>query len=63
LDQLVLRIGSIVQYEPQYFNFNSPANPVAAAWAHANLRLFPLGHCKFRDAAEAQVAVQWTDLN
>ena len=42
LDNLVLRLCSIIFYEPDQFNWNSLANAEAAAWARRNQRLFPL---------------------
>jgi hypothetical protein len=62
LDGLILRIGSLIQYDPQYFDFNSPANRVAAEWAKRNMGLFPLGNCPFKASLAGSSAITWTDL-
>ena len=62
LDSLILRIGALIQYEPQYFDFNSPANREAAEWARRNLRLFPLDRCTFKASAASTSVVTWTDI-
>lgn len=61
LDNLLLRLGAIIQYHPDYFNFSSPANPLAANWAKLNLGLFPLGQCNFK-GLPGNGGVQWTNL-
>lgn len=43
LDNLVLRVGAILRFEPAYLDFKSPANLAAAHWASAHLADFPLG--------------------
>jgi ubiquitin-protein ligase len=62
LDSLVLRIGAIIQYDPQYFDFNSPANTAAAAWARQNMRLFPIGRCNFKVVQRPTGAISWTNI-
>lgn len=62
LDALVMRIGAIIQYDPQYFDFNSPANRDAADWAKRNMRLFPVGSCTFRAPTRTAARVVWNDL-
>jgi len=62
LDSLVLRIGALIQCDPKYFDFNSPANREAAQWAQRNLELFPLGNCSFVEADRRGSDVVWTDL-
>ncbi len=42
LDSLVLRIASILIFDPAQFNWKSVANHEAAAWAQHHLQLFPL---------------------
>ena len=42
LDSLVLRIASILVFDPAQFNWKSVANHEAAAWAQHNAQLFPL---------------------
>lgn len=61
LDNLVLRLGAIIQYDPNYFNFSSPANPAAVTWAKANMQLFPLGRCNFK-GLPGSGGIQWTNL-
>ena len=42
LDSLVLRIASILVFDPAQFNWKSVANHEAAAWAQHHAQLFPL---------------------
>lgn len=42
LDSLVLRIASILVFDPTQFNWKSVANHEAAVWAQHNPKLFPL---------------------
>ncbi len=42
LDSLVLRIASILVFDPAQFNWKSVANHEAAVWAQHHLKLFPL---------------------
>jgi ubiquitin-protein ligase len=62
LDSLVLRIGSIIQYDPQYFDFGSPANSAAAVWAQQNMRLFPVGRCNFKVSQQSTGTISWTNI-
>jgi ubiquitin-protein ligase len=61
LDNLLLRVGAIIQYDPSYFNFDSPANRNAVTWAKANMSLFPLGRCNFKGESQSG-GIQWTNL-
>jgi len=62
LDQLVLRLGALIQYDPQYFNFASPANATAAEWARRHLRRFPVDSVTFRDAVRPDEPIAWRSL-
>lgn len=62
LDQLLLRIGALIQYDPQYFDFKSPANTTAAEWAARNMRLFPLGSVTFKRTHDVGPAIDWKEL-
>lgn len=63
LDSLILRIGAIIQYDPQYFDFLSPANREAASWAQGHMRLFPVGRCNFREARSGSSGeMLWTNI-
>jgi ubiquitin-protein ligase len=62
LDSLILRIGAIIQYDPQYFDFNSPANSAASSWAQQNVRLFPVGKCNFKVTQQPMGTISWTNL-
>jgi ubiquitin-protein ligase len=63
LDSLILRIGAIIQYDPQYFDFSSPANRDAASWAQRHMRLFPVGRCSFREPLSASSGeMLWTNI-
>jgi ubiquitin-protein ligase len=42
LDNLVLRLHSMVRYDPDQLNWKSVANQEAATWASRNQHLFPL---------------------
>lgn len=41
LDEFVLRIGALIQYDRRFLNVRDPANEEAMAWASKNLILFP----------------------
>ena len=41
LDDFVLRIGALLQYDRRYLNILDPANEEAVSWAHHNLALLP----------------------
>ncbi len=43
LDNLVLRLHSLVRYDPAQLNWKNVANQEAAEWARRNQHLFPLG--------------------
>jgi hypothetical protein len=62
LDQLVLSLGALIQYDPQYINFDSPANRVALDWVRGNMELFPLDSTTFRGPEKSAVAIEWRDL-
>lgn len=62
LDNLILRVGSLIQYDPKYFDFRSPANRQAKVWAEQNMHRFPIGKCNFKGQAKASGAITWTDL-
>ena len=62
LDQLVLRIGALIQGDPQYLNFSSPANHVAADWTKANMRALPFGTVTFKQAQGVRFAIDWKEL-
>ena len=63
LDNLVLRIGSIIQYEPQYIDFASPANSTAASWARSHMNMFPIDRCTFKGSQSSnEGGIQWTNL-
>jgi ubiquitin-protein ligase len=63
LDQLVLRIGAILQWDPQYFDFRSPANHAAATWARSHMHLFPLDTMTFTRSARPPDPIEWRDLS
>ncbi len=50
LDNLVMRLYSIVAFDPQRMNWKSVANHDAAIWASRNQHLFPLGQLATKDS-------------
>lgn len=62
LDDLVLRIGGIIQLEPRYLNEKSPANREAMDWARENKHLLPVGTCTFRRETRCRGNIQWENL-
>jgi ubiquitin-protein ligase len=62
LDQLVLRLGALIQYDPQALNLGSAANSVAAQWAHRHTASLPLGRETFKAAAREREEVTWRNL-
>ena len=62
LDLLALRLGAIIQCEPQYFDFEHPANREAAEWTRQHMSLFPLDTCKFWVPPDPMAQIQWTEM-
>lgn len=68
LDELALRLGSMLQYERHVLSIRDPANPEAVGWAQRNLILFPTDTCTFagdtlkEHPAEEDAPVGWIDL-
>jgi len=59
LDMFLKRIGSILCFDPDYFDFNSPANRDAMEWAKHHMNLFPTDSFEID---EPKPAVQWKEL-
>ena len=65
LDNLILRIGAIIQYDKDYLNLQSVANVDARAWAERNMQLFPVGRCTFKNVIDGPQEIQeikWMNL-
>ncbi len=64
MDNLLLRIGAILRFEPAYLDFKSPANLEAAQWAAAHLADFPLepDPVPALPAAPGKRDVTWKDV-
>ncbi|HLK56975.1 MAG TPA: ubiquitin-conjugating enzyme E2 [Chthonomonadaceae bacterium] len=57
LDELVLRLGALLQFDRRILNIRDPANEDAMAWVHKNMILFPTDDRSFRaDAPRAASA-------
>lgn len=64
LDTLVLRIASILIFDPAQFNWKSVANHEAAVWAQKNLNLFPLDNLWTTSAtAETKNLISWQEAH
>ena len=50
LDTLILRIGALIQLDPQVLNAGSPANVYANDWVAKNRHKIPLGTVSFKAA-------------
>lgn len=62
LDSLVLRLDSLVRFEPSQLNWKSVANQEAADWAVRNQHLFPLDRLeRHRWAASGQAGHLWVE--
>ncbi|MBI6546658.1 MAG: hypothetical protein HY692_07675 [Cyanobacteria bacterium NC_groundwater_1444_Ag_S-0.65um_54_12] len=65
LDNLLIRIGAILRYEPVYLDFDSAANREAAKWAQQHLALFPLDPDPFAAStgpvAIPERSISWVD--
>ncbi len=48
LEDFVLRLGALIQYDRSYMNVRDPANEEAVDWARKNLLLLPTDTCTFR---------------
>jgi ubiquitin-protein ligase len=59
LDLLATRIGSIICFDPDYFDFNSPAHGEAMEWAKNHMRLFPTDTM---DIGQPKATVQWNEV-
>ncbi len=64
LDNLLLRVGAILRFEPAYLDFKSPANLDAAHWAAAHQADFPLepDPVPAQSPAAARRDVAWQDV-
>jgi ubiquitin-protein ligase len=63
LDKLVLRIGAMLQYDPQFIAPGSAANRVAMDWFTQNRHRLPLDTQTFSSAIVWREApLSWTDL-
>jgi len=49
LDEFVLRLGALLQYEREYLAIRDPANDEAVEWAKRNRILFPTDTCTFHN--------------
>lgn len=49
LDDFALRLGSLLQFEKEFFDIRDPANEEAVDWARKNLLLFPTDTCTFHN--------------
>lgn len=54
LDDFVLRLGGLLQYDRRYLNVTDPANVAAQEWAQKNLLLFPTDTCTFFGDQQAE---------
>ena len=52
LDLFVKRIGSIIIFDPVYFDYRSPANSDALNWVKNNMHLFPTDKIKIFESQE-----------
>jgi hypothetical protein len=69
LEDFVLRLGALIQYDRIYMNVRDPANEEAVDWARKNLILLPTDHCTFGSEAltpapivEPAPPILWQDL-
>jgi hypothetical protein len=49
LDDFVLRLGALLQFEKEFFDVRDPANEEAIDWARKHLMLFPTDTCTFQN--------------
>lgn len=49
LDELVLRIGAMLQFDRRSLNIKDPANEEAVAWAQRHMHLLPTDNCTFQN--------------
>jgi ubiquitin-protein ligase len=60
LDNLVIRLYSIVVFDPTHINWKSVANQEAAVWASRNQHLFPLDRLRSTDTLSSiQTRQDW----
>lgn len=58
LDELVLRIGAMLQFDRRGLNIKDPANEAAVAWAQKNMHLLPTDNCTFHNDDPNRTRVQ-----
>ncbi|MGP8070587.1 MAG: hypothetical protein ACLP5V_11920 [Candidatus Bathyarchaeia archaeon] len=57
LDLFAKRVGAIICFNPDYFDFNSPANSTAMQWAKHHMKLFPT------DTFDVEkTSIQWNEI-
>lgn len=52
LDELIARVGALIQFDRRILNLRDPANPEAMEWVKRNLRLLPTDNRLFGEAPE-----------
>jgi len=63
LEDLVVRLGRLIQYDPEMIDENSPANRAALAFLKSRGTALPFGRVTFRAAGAKRPAgpVRWSD--
>jgi ubiquitin-protein ligase len=59
LDNLILRIGALIQLDPKVLDEKSPANVTANLWVQKNRQKLPLGTIGFKVAKTPPNRIQW----
>ncbi len=59
LDLFVKRVGSIICFDPDYFDFNSPANRTAMDWAKRHMNSFPTDTFEI---GQTKSVLQWKEV-
>jgi len=61
LDELVLRLGAMLQFDKRCLNIKDPANEAAVEWAQKNLILLPTDTCTFQGDDPTRVTLTRED--
>ena len=70
LEEFLIRLGALIQYDRRFLNVHDPANEEAVYWAKSNLILLPTDHQTFGNEApveqispEIELPQDWLDIS
>ncbi len=70
LEDFLVRLGALIQYDRRFLNVHDPANEAAVYWANSNLLLLPTDYQTFgkeepteQIAPEIETPQEWLDIS